>query len=49
MQDFDMIEMREFGLNHLIHHFDEFEVIDYNEEYECIEAATECIEEIFWN
>jgi hypothetical protein len=51
MQDFDMIEMREFGLNHLIHHFEEYEDMDfeYDEEYECIKAATNCIEEILWN
>ena len=51
MYSSDIIEVEDFRFNHLIHHFDECdeEHMHYNEEYECIEAATDLIEEILWN
>jgi hypothetical protein len=51
MYSSDIIEVEDFRFNHLIHHFDECdgEHMHYNEEYGCIEAATDLIEEILWN
>lgn len=51
MQDFDMIEIEDFNFNHYINHYSECNgyYVEYNEDYECIEAATDCIEEILWN
>jgi hypothetical protein len=50
MQEFDIIEVENFDFNHYLHHFEECdgEYIHYNDEYGCIEAATECLEEIIW-
>lgn len=47
----DIIEMEDFSFNHLIHHFDECDIehLGFNEEYNCIEVAAECMEEIIWN
>lgn len=46
-----IIEVEDFRLNHYIHHFDECdgEHVRYNDEYECIEAAADLIEEILWS
>ncbi|MBU1215786.1 hypothetical protein KJ870_11040 [bacterium] len=46
----DIIEMEDFNFNHYIHHFDECDAehIKYNDEYNCIEALAECMEEIIW-
>ena len=51
MYECDMIEMEDFGFNHYLHHFDESEgdTVMFNEDYNCIDAATDCIEEIVWN
>ena len=51
MYDYDIIEVEDFQFNHYIHHFDECfgSVVDYSEEYDCITAATDCIEEILWD
>ena len=51
MYENEIIEMEDFIFNHYIHHFDESESqdLDFNEEYSCIEAAAECVEEIIWN
>lgn len=47
---FELIEFENESFNHYLHHFDECEGegLTYNEEYDCIEAATELIEEIIW-
>ena len=51
MYDYEIIEVEDYQFNHLIHHFDECdpEHVDFNDEFDCIAAATECIEEILWN
>ena len=51
MCESDIIEFEDFGFNHYIHHFAECdgEHLHYNEEYDCIEAATDLIEEIIWS
>ncbi len=51
MYECDVIEIEDFDFNHYLHHFgdSENEKFDYNEEYDCIDAATNCIEEIIWN
>ncbi len=51
MCESDIIELEDFGFNHYMHHFDECdgEHLKYNDEYDCIEMATELIEEILWS
>lgn len=51
MYENEIIEMEDFTFNHYLHHFDECDGEDvvYNAEYNCIEAATECLEEIIWD
>jgi len=51
MYENELIEMDDFMFNHYIHHFDEYEyeVVQYNDEYACIEVAAECMEEIIWD
>jgi hypothetical protein len=50
MYECDMIEMEDFGFNHYLHHFDESECeLVFNEDYDCIKAAADCIEEIIWS
>ena len=51
MYESQIVEAEDFGFNHYIHHFDEIdeEYIGFNEEYGCIDAAVDCIEEIFWS
>lgn len=54
----EIIEVEDFMFNHYLHHFDEYDGeylvyndirLTYNDEYDCIEAAVNCIEEIIWN
>lgn len=49
MYEYDMIEMADFELNHYLNHFDDCDCMEYNDEFECIEALAECAEEILWN
>jgi len=51
MSENEIIEMEDFNLNHYLHHFDECEseCLIFNEEYQCIESVTECMEEFVWN
>lgn len=53
MYENELTEMEDFMFNHYIHHFDEYEyeneVVQYNDEYACIEVAAECMEEIIWD
>ena len=46
-----MIEFEDEMFNHYLHHFDEcdMENIRFNTDYDCIEVATELIEEILWS
>lgn len=47
----EIIEFEDCSFNHFIHHFDECDAehLTYNDEFACIEVATDCIEEIIWN
>ena len=51
MYSSNIIEVEDFRFNHLIHHFDECdgEHVCYNDEFECIEATADLMEEILWN
>jgi len=51
MYENEIIEFEDNRFNHYIHHFDECDTEHpgYNFEYECIETAAECIEEILWS
>ena len=51
MYENEIVEMEDFTFNYYLHHFDECdgEQIVYNTEYNCIETAAECMEEIIWN
>lgn len=49
MYECDVIEMEDFEFNHYLHHFDECECMEYNDEFDCIEVLAECSEEILWN
>ncbi len=51
MYESEMIEFEDNSFNHYIHHFDEcdMEHLGFNEQYECLAMAAECIEEIIWN
>ncbi len=51
MYDNDMMEMEDFNFNHYIRHLDEcnLEHLLFNEEFDCIEVAAACMEEIIWN
>lgn len=45
MYECNIIEVEDFGFNHYIHHIDEDEFCDYNEEIDLIE----CDENIIWD
>jgi len=46
MYENDIIEMEDFSFNRLVHHFNESDgEIHYNEEYQCLDVVTECMEE----
>ena len=49
MRESTMIEFEDYGFNHYIHHFDDCECLEYNEEFECIEAVADLMEEIIWS
>lgn len=51
MYENEIIEIEDFTFNHYLQHFDECdeEHLEYNEEYNCIEVAAECVEEIIWD
>jgi hypothetical protein len=54
MYENEIIEMEDFMFNHYIHHFDEYDFeneykLNYNDEYGCLEASAECIEEFIWD
>ena len=58
MFESEITEIKDSMLNHYLNHFDECDdnylvknegYIAYNDEYECIEAAVNCIEEIIWD
>ena len=46
----DIIELEDFGFNHYLHHFDEFDgdELVFNEEFDSLQAAVDLIEEIIW-
>jgi hypothetical protein len=46
----DIIEFEDYGFNHYIHHFDECdgEHLLFNEEYDCLQADVDLMEEIIW-
>lgn len=50
MHECSIIELEDFGFNHLVHHLDdsEFELFGYSEEFDCIDMIAECAEEIIW-
>jgi hypothetical protein len=51
MFESEMIEMEDFGFNHLVHHYDDCdcEMLHFNEALDCIEVLAECCEEILWD
>lgn len=51
MYENEIIEFEDNDFNNYIHHFDDFDVdhLEFNEKYECLEMAADCIEEIIWN
>ena len=48
MAESSLIEMEDFGFNHYIHHFEDCECLEYNDEFECIEVMADLMEEIIW-
>jgi len=50
MYECSIIEIDDFGFNHFIHHINESEGehFGYSQEFGCIDAITDCVEEIIW-
>ncbi|WP_428737138.1 hypothetical protein [Sulfurimonas sp.] len=49
-EEYNLVEFEDERVNHYLHHFDECDVehLEYNLEYDCLEASTDYIEEIIW-
>lgn len=48
MRESNMIEFEDYGFSHFMNHFDDCDCLEYNEEFECIEAMADLMEEIIW-
>lgn len=47
--EYDFVEFEDESLNHYLHHFGECDdILEYDDEHECIAAASSLIEEIIW-